>query len=88
VAIELNNNGSYFPIWGTCLGFELLTFLDANSVEHRAHCASNNQALPLEFTEEYKNSKMFAEASDDLIEILKTQDVTSNFHQFCVTMKV
>jgi hypothetical protein len=21
-AIELNKNGNYFPVWGTCLGYE------------------------------------------------------------------
>ena len=24
LAIEANNNGDYFPVWGTCLGFESL----------------------------------------------------------------
>lgn len=49
IAIEMNNQGDYFPIWGTCLGFELLTYLSAHGNEHRAHCSSINQPLPLEF---------------------------------------
>lgn len=49
IAVEMNNQGDYFPIWGTCLGFELLTYLSAHGVEHRAHCSSNNQALSLDF---------------------------------------
>ncbi len=24
LAIETNDKGVYFPVWGTCLGFELL----------------------------------------------------------------
>ena len=27
--IQANDRGDYFPIWGTCLGFELLTVLTA-----------------------------------------------------------
>ena len=50
IAKKLNENGDYFPIWGTCLGFELLTYLAANRVEHRSNCSSHNQPLPLEFT--------------------------------------
>lgn len=46
----MNKNGDYFPLFGICLGFELLTYVAANRVEHRTHCNSMNQRLPLEFT--------------------------------------
>lgn len=46
----MNNNGDYFPLFGICLGFELLTYVAANRIEHRTHCNSINQPLPLEFT--------------------------------------
>jgi gamma-glutamyl hydrolase len=88
IASELNEAGDYFPLWGTCLGFELLTYLSANGNEHRASCFSQNQALPLEFKSDFRSSRLFAAASDEVIEILRTQPVTPNFHQFCVTEKV
>lgn len=50
IAKEMNDRGEYFPLWGTCLGFELLTWIDAEKREHRATCSSQNQALHLEFT--------------------------------------
>ncbi|CAG9812107.1 unnamed protein product [Chironomus riparius] len=87
IATKLNDNGDFFPLWGTCLGFELLTYLSANRSEHRAICSSTNQALPLEFKENFRSSRMFKDASDEVIEILKHEDVTSNFHEFCVTEK-
>lgn len=31
---------------------------------------------------------MFKDASDEIVDILKNEDVTSNFHEFCVTEKV
>jgi gamma-glutamyl hydrolase len=30
LAKEVNDNGTYFPVWGTCLGFEMLTIAIAN----------------------------------------------------------
>ncbi|XP_058834886.1 gamma-glutamyl hydrolase-like isoform X2 [Topomyia yanbarensis] len=87
IANRLNDQGSYFPIWGTCLGFELLTYLAANGQEHRAACSSNNQGLPLDFKEDFRKSRLFGQTPDDIIEILANEPVTSNFHQYCITEK-
>lgn len=51
IATDLNRNGVYFPIWGTCLGMELLVYLSAKGYEPRTYCSSMGQSLPLEFTE-------------------------------------
>ncbi|XP_052893484.1 gamma-glutamyl hydrolase-like isoform X1 [Anopheles moucheti] len=85
IAVQYNENGEYFPLWGTCLGFELLTYLAANGTEHRAHCSSNSQALPLNFKNDFRKSRLFADAPNDVIDILSNEPVTANFHQFCVT---
>ncbi|EAA11416.4 AGAP006670-PA [Anopheles gambiae str. PEST] len=85
IAMQYNENGEYFPLWGTCLGFELLTYLAANGTEHRAHCRSNSQALPLNFKDDFRKSRLFASAPNDVIDILSNEPVTANFHQFCVT---
>lgn len=85
IAVQYNENGDYFPVWGTCLGFELLTYLAANGAEHRAHCSSNSQPLPLNFKDDFRSSRMFADAPNDVIDILSNEPVTANFHQFCVT---
>ena len=88
IAVEMNDKGDFFPIWGTCLGFELLTYLSAKDVEHRAHCNSMNQPLPLQFKRNFKSSRMFKNAPKNVIKILEKEDVTANFHQFCVTETV
>lgn len=56
IAKEINDRGEYFPILGICLGFELMTYVAANGVEHRTDCSSFNQPLALEF----KPSKFFS----------------------------
>lgn len=88
IAQKLNEQGDYFPVWGTCLGFELLTYLSANGNEHRAHCSSTNQALPLVFKDDYKASRLFKNAPESVVKILESEAVTANFHQYCVTEKV
>lgn len=49
LALEANNNGDFFPIWGTCLGFELLLYLAAGKTSHLTSCKSNDRALKLSF---------------------------------------
>ncbi|KFB47116.1 AGAP006670-PA-like protein [Anopheles sinensis] len=85
IAMRYNENGDYFPVWGTCLGFELLTYLAANGSEHRAHCRSNSQALPLNFKDDFRKSRLFASAPNEIVDILSSEPVTANFHQYCVT---
>lgn len=87
IAIEMNERGTYMPIWGTCLGYELLVYLTANGTDLRTDCSSSAQALPLEFEKGYKDSKLFAKASDEVVHIFSTYNVTANFHIFCFTQK-
>lgn len=37
---------------------------------------------------DFRNSKLFGAAPADIVHILSTEPVTSNFHQFCVTKEV
>ncbi|XP_026481381.1 gamma-glutamyl hydrolase-like [Ctenocephalides felis] len=84
IAKEMNDNGQYMPLWGTCLGFELLLYLDSNG-ENRAHCSSSKQPLPLEFKQGYGQSRMFSRAPMHIMQSLANEPITANFHQYCVT---
>ncbi|KAG8233854.1 hypothetical protein J437_LFUL006877 [Ladona fulva] len=86
LATSLNNNGDYFPLWGTCLGFELMTFLAADQ-DMRSNCSGMDVALPLSYKEGYLDSKLFGMAPDNILHLLASQNITSNFHMFCVTEK-
>ncbi|KYN33393.1 Gamma-glutamyl hydrolase B, partial [Trachymyrmex septentrionalis] len=85
---RINEEGKYFPIFGICLGFELLTYVATNRVEHRTRCSSNNQRLPLEFTRDYTESKLFKNAPLNVLRILSEQNVTANYHHFCITKEI
>ncbi|CAL7945516.1 unnamed protein product [Xylocopa violacea] len=88
IAKQMNKDGDYFPILGICMGFELLAHVVANRVESRRKCNSLSQTIPLNFTSGYRESRLFNDISDDIVEILETKKVTANFHQFCVTKDI
>lgn len=51
LALEKNKNGVYYPIFGICLGMELLAQVAIGGEEIRAHCSASKLSLPLEFLE-------------------------------------
>ncbi|XP_055374514.1 gamma-glutamyl hydrolase A-like [Condylostylus longicornis] len=83
--IEMNKNGIYMPIWGTCLGFELLAYMSANNIEIRTACTSQAQSIPLNFTRTYNNSKLFGNIPKNIRYTLETKNATANFHKWCIT---
>jgi len=85
LAIQENRNGEYFPIWGTCLGFEMMALMAAQGQPNLKRCQSYDQAVPLKMTEEITDSVLFQSAPVDVIDQLSTLNVTSNFHHWCLT---
>ncbi|XP_016103443.1 gamma-glutamyl hydrolase-like [Sinocyclocheilus grahami] len=49
LALKANEEGEYFPIWGTCLGFQLLTVLVAGE-NLLSKTTAENVTYPLNFT--------------------------------------
>ncbi|KAH8364305.1 hypothetical protein KR084_005817 [Drosophila pseudotakahashii] len=87
LAIERNDHGVFMPVWGTCLGMELLVYKLANGTEHRINCEGTGIALPMEFKEDYNKSRLFASISDDVVAAMVKENVTYHWHQFCYTEK-
>uniref|UniRef100_A0A4W4DVG0 folate gamma-glutamyl hydrolase n=2 Tax=Electrophorus electricus TaxID=8005 RepID=A0A4W4DVG0_ELEEL len=85
-AIEANSNGDYFPVWGTCLGFQLLSKLTSGKLL-LSHTNTSGVALPLNFTKELKQSRMFEDFPDDLMTSLTTEPLTENSHKWSLTTK-
>jgi len=80
------------PLWGTCLGFQLLTFVasgpDVDSpVLSCPPFDSEDIHLPLDVTKAWAGSRMqrSAAAAGGVDTILTTQGVTANFHHCGVT---
>ena len=84
--IEANKQGDFSPLWGTCMGFQWLLLaatkqsisLDPQSGQMDAY----NLSIPLDFTSDANDSKLFSKAPSDIIKILTTENVTMNNHHY------
>lgn len=84
LALEANSKGDYFPVWGTCLGFEQLTLLTSGQLL-LSHTNTRNVTLPLNFTDEIRDGRLFKDFPDDLMKSLRSESLTENSHQWSLT---
>ncbi|XP_053537215.1 gamma-glutamyl hydrolase isoform X2 [Ictalurus punctatus] len=86
LALDANSKGDYFPVWGTCLGFEQLTLLTSGK-SLLSQTNTSGVALPLNFTKELKDSRMFKDFPEDLMASLANEPLTENSHQWSISTK-
>lgn len=84
-AKEANDKGDYFPIWGTCLGFELLASLLVPGRDLLVNCTAYELALPLNITTGATEGRLFSDLPTDVYQALLNKNVTANFHHRCLT---
>lgn len=84
-AKEANDKGDFFPVWGTCNGFELLTVLSSKDQSRLTDCDSQDQAVPLIFLPGAGQSNLFSSAPPDVMKEIKEEKITINFHNHCLT---
>ncbi|XP_050797146.1 gamma-glutamyl hydrolase-like isoform X2 [Gopherus flavomarginatus] len=85
-ALTANDKGDYFPVWGTCLGYEELTYLTSGDIL-LTWTNTEDFALPLNFTTAAKDSRMFKNFPDDLLQKLATESLTAHFHHWSLSMQ-
>jgi len=83
LAKAANDDGDVFPIWATCLGFELMAYLTNDEQRNLARCSSV-KAYPLYNIQ--TDNRLFGEADAEILDILSSQNVTANSHHWCLTM--
>ncbi|KAM7390147.1 hypothetical protein PAMA_008359 [Pampus argenteus] len=86
LAIEANQRGDYFPVWGTCLGFEELTYLTSGKLQ-LSRTDTEGVALPLDFTNEANESRIFKGFPDELMTALASEPLTENSHKWSMAME-
>ncbi|XP_066449478.1 gamma-glutamyl hydrolase-like [Eleutherodactylus coqui] len=86
LAIKASSSGNYFPIWGTCMGFQILTALTSGK-DLLCKTSANNISLPLILTDDVSSSKMFHHAPLELLHAVARENITANFHHFGITPK-
>ena len=82
----MNDEGVHFPIFGICMGFQLLHFLEEPS-EIYEYLNSVDLNNPLDYQGDPTSSPLFRFMSRDLIIASKTQGLTYNWHRISITPK-
>uniref|UniRef100_A0A8D2ZI73 folate gamma-glutamyl hydrolase n=2 Tax=Scophthalmus maximus TaxID=52904 RepID=A0A8D2ZI73_SCOMX len=84
LALRANDARDYFPIWGTCQGFQQLSFFTAK--ENLLTLTDTRAvALPLNFTRMSHSSRLFRSFPKDLLQTLAEENITSNFHRWSLS---
>ncbi|KAJ0068973.1 hypothetical protein NL108_015446, partial [Boleophthalmus pectinirostris] len=86
LALKANDAGDYFPLWGTCQGFQQLSVLTANK---NLLTSTNTEAvaLPLSFTPAAQTSRLFRHFPKSLLHALSQENITGNFHSWSLSLQ-
>ncbi|XP_078611186.1 gamma-glutamyl hydrolase-like isoform X1 [Branchiostoma floridae x Branchiostoma japonicum] len=85
LALKAFDEGDYFPVWGTCMGFEQLTALTSDRNVLTTCKGTGNKSYKLNFSKDYKSSRMFGKVPVDILTDMATLPLTPNFHEYCLT---
>eukprot|EP01125_Pyxidicula_operculata_P003455 TRINITY_DN1432_c0_g1_i3.p1 TRINITY_DN1432_c0_g1~~TRINITY_DN1432_c0_g1_i3.p1 ORF type:complete len:316 (-),score=58.72 TRINITY_DN1432_c0_g1_i3:68-1015(-) len=85
LALEANDKGDYFPIWGTCQGFEELLIMTSGNTSVLERFDAEDYGLPLQFTPHAANSKLFRYISPELFHHFEVAPLTENLHEQGIT---
>ncbi|XP_019743418.1 gamma-glutamyl hydrolase [Hippocampus comes] len=86
LALKANDAGDHFPIWGTCLGMQLLTVL-VSGHNLLTTATAENVALPLNLTQAAFSSRMFQGFPEELMQALQREPLTGHFHHYGLSLK-
>ncbi|KAK9799018.1 hypothetical protein WJX73_007185 [Symbiochloris irregularis] len=80
LAKQAFDKGDYFPIHGTCLGFEALAIVAANNASVLTEFDADNFAGPLNLTEAAHGSRLFSSMPQHVVKALQEQTVAMQNH--------
>ena len=85
---KFNSQGTHYPLWGTCLGFETISSIVSPSGQDAVLTGvfdSESLSLPLVFTDAAPDSKLFGQLSPTLYNNFASLNVTTNWHSYGVS---
>lgn len=89
LAKQQNDMGNYFPVWGACMGFQqMLIVQDGNDNYHdflQKFDSDKNLYLPLIFTDEGYNSRIFSEFSKSRIKDMNVKKCSLHNHKMGIS---
>ncbi|CAN7945389.1 unnamed protein product, partial [Ixodes hexagonus] len=81
---QANDNGTHLPLWGTCLGFELLTVLTSGKSVLQA-CSAHDLAASLNMSADFRRSRLYDGLPKKLEKAVRTTPSLYNAHSWCLT---
>jgi len=82
---EFDQTQKVFPIWGTCLGFEVLLMLTKSKIDVLDTCHGYNFATELIFMPDAAESRLLGSSLPSNIKnAVENEPTTSNYHHFCM----
>ncbi|KAJ7549003.1 hypothetical protein O6H91_07G036200 [Diphasiastrum complanatum] len=83
MALRANDEGDYFPVFGTCLGYELLSVIDHHLMEEFKALA---QPAPLLFSSDLaKQQSMFSWFPEDILQKITHENLAMENHKWGVS---
>lgn len=86
LALKANDGGDYFPLWGTCQGFQQLTVLTADK-NLLTNTDTEAAALPLALSPGAQTSRLFRHFPKNLLQSLSQENITGNFHSWSLSLQ-
>ncbi|CAK4635065.1 hypothetical protein LEN26_005715 [Aphanomyces euteiches] len=80
--IEMNANGTHFPLWGTCLGFEWLIKLQSRNMSILDHVDAHNLSSTLKFLHFGSGTPSRLFSFSPYFQALATSPLAFNYHQY------
>lgn len=77
--------GVYFPIWGTCLGFEMLLTVIGDVMTFKRYVADD--LYPIQLTPDGKDSRLFHSFSPQYLHFLEHAKSTLQHHNYGISVK-
>jgi gamma-glutamyl hydrolase len=81
-AKKLNDEGIYFPVMGTCQGFEQISLVEAKVFAKLIDASAQNIPRNLEFQIDPSQTRMYEKMPSDLIEALKTKNIAYHNNEY------
>jgi len=75
-----DQNQDYFPVFGHCEGFELMSYVLSKNITILTSVDAENYSIPLNFTNQVFQSRWLGQAPQEIINILSTENATLNNH--------
>lgn len=79
--LEMNDQGTYIPMWGTCMGYEQIANFTAKNGDPNEHYYLTHTSLPLKFVRDPRDTKVFGSLSDQAY-LFENHNYTYNGHNW------